>query len=199
MHAMMKVYLVWRKDLPSVWKDVDDDFLNELRTRWEGQKDRLKRSSKSHIGVSQTLKLMQIAHENESDHDIDIEVVGVGLKDEDWDFRSISMGAGPNLAQPSKVRLNVALEVDGPAHFTRNTVRPLGHMVLKHRTLSRMGWTVVSIPFFEWGPIPVWASMEKKRYLQRKLGIRRTIYFGGRDQSSYRGWSPRLGKTSRYT
>ncbi|CAN0374814.1 unnamed protein product [Ectocarpus sp. 8 AP-2014] len=38
-----------------------------------------------------------------------------------------------------------------------------------------MGWTVVSIPFLEWDPIPFWSSMEKKRYLQRKLGITRTM------------------------
>lgn len=43
------------------------------------------------------------------------------------------------------MRLKLALEVDGPAHFTKNTARPLGHMVLKHRTLSKMGWTVVSV------------------------------------------------------
>lgn len=46
-----------------------------------------------------------------------------------------------------QVRLKVALEVDGPAHFTKNTARPLGHMVLKHRTLSKMGWTVVSVSY----------------------------------------------------
>ncbi|CAM9217203.1 unnamed protein product [Choristocarpus tenellus] len=94
--------------------------------------------------------------------------------------------------------MKVALEVDGPAHFTRNTIRPLGHMVLKHRTLAKIGWTVVTVPFFEWDSIPVWASMEKKRYLQRKMGIRRTIFFGGRDQSEYKGWSPRVTEASRY-
>ncbi|CAN0549130.1 unnamed protein product, partial [Ectocarpus sp. 8 AP-2014] len=46
------------------------------------------------------------------------------------------------------VRLKLALEVDGPAHFTKNTARPLGHMVLKHRTLSKMGWTVVSVSLY---------------------------------------------------
>ena len=45
------------------------------------------------------------------------------------------------------MRLKLALEVDGPAHFTKNTARPLGHMVLKHRTLTKMGWTVVSVSF----------------------------------------------------
>lgn len=43
--------------------------------------------------------------------------------------------------------MKLALEVDGPAHFTKNTARPLGHMVLKHRTLTKMGWTVVSVSY----------------------------------------------------
>ncbi len=45
---------------------------------------------------------------------------------------------------------HVALEFDGPSHFARNTLEPLGHMRLRDRLLSAMGWHVVSIPFFEW-------------------------------------------------
>ncbi len=44
----------------------------------------------------------------------------------------------------------IALEFDGPLHFTRNTLEPLGHTRLRDRLLSAMGWHVVSIPFFEW-------------------------------------------------
>ncbi|CAN0048100.1 unnamed protein product [Ectocarpus fasciculatus] len=197
-HQLYQVYLLWGKDMPELWKELDGEFLTALRRRWTDNQQRTKRSSCSHLEVSQTLDLMQISHENESEHDIDIEVVGVGLASEDWDFRSFSAGTGPNPADPAEVRLKLALEVDGPAHFTKNTARPLGHMVLKHRTLSKMGWTVVSIPFLEWNPIPFWSSMEKKRYLQRKLGITRTIFFGGTDCSNFKGWSTRLGKPSRF-
>jgi hypothetical protein len=45
---------------------------------------------------------------------------------------------------------HVALEFDGPSHFTHNTLEPLGHTRLRDRLLSAMGWYVVSIPFFEW-------------------------------------------------
>ncbi|CAB1107579.1 unnamed protein product [Ectocarpus sp. CCAP 1310/34] len=188
-HQLYQVYLLWGKDMPELWKELDGEFLMALKRRWTDNQQRTKRSSCSHL---------EISHENESEHDIDIEVVGVGLASEDWDFRSFSAGTGPNPADPAEVRLKLALEVDGPAHFTKNTARPLGHMVLKHRTLSKMGWTVVSIPFLEWDPIPFWSSMEKKRYLQRKLGITRTIFFGGTDCSSFKGWSTRLGKPSRF-
>ena len=44
----------------------------------------------------------------------------------------------------------IALEFDGPSHFTTNTLEPLGHTRLRDRLLSAMGWHVVSIPFFEW-------------------------------------------------
>ena len=44
----------------------------------------------------------------------------------------------------------IALEFDGPSHFTRNTLEPLGHTRLRDRLLSAMGWQVVSIPFFDW-------------------------------------------------
>jgi very-short-patch-repair endonuclease len=44
----------------------------------------------------------------------------------------------------------IAVEFDGPSHFTTNTLEPLGHTRLRDRLLSAMGWCVVSIPFFEW-------------------------------------------------
>ena len=45
---------------------------------------------------------------------------------------------------------HVALEFDGPSHFARNTLEPLGRTRLRDRLLSAMGWHVLSIPFFEW-------------------------------------------------
>ena len=44
----------------------------------------------------------------------------------------------------------IAIEYDGPSHFTMNTLEPLGHTRLRDRLLSAMGWQVVSVPFFEW-------------------------------------------------
>ncbi len=38
----------------------------------------------------------------------------------------------------------IALEFDGPLHFARNTLEPLGHTRLRDRRLSAMGWHVVS-------------------------------------------------------
>jgi hypothetical protein len=47
-------------------------------------------------------------------------------------------------------RIAVEFRVDGPSHFTTNTLEPLGHTRLRDRLLSAMGWCVVSIPFYEW-------------------------------------------------
>ena len=61
----------------------------------------------------------------------------------------------------------VALELDGPSHFTRNTLEPLGHTRLRDRLLSAMGWHVVSIPFFEWDRLH---QMEQRdAYVERRL------------------------------
>ena len=44
----------------------------------------------------------------------------------------------------------IALEVDGPHHFTANTLKPLGEMLARQRLLEARGWTVISVPFYVW-------------------------------------------------
>ena len=61
----------------------------------------------------------------------------------------------------------IALEFDGPAHFTRNTLEPLGHTRLRDRLLSAMGWRVVSIPFFEWDGLH--QAEHRDAYVERRV------------------------------
>jgi very-short-patch-repair endonuclease len=61
----------------------------------------------------------------------------------------------------------IAIEFDGPSHFTRNTLEPLGHTRLRDRLLSAMGWQVVSIPFFEWDGLQQPAKMDA--YVKQRL------------------------------
>ena len=44
----------------------------------------------------------------------------------------------------------VAIEVDGPLHFTSNTLQPMGTSLLRLRLLRALGWKVLSVPFYEW-------------------------------------------------
>ena len=84
----------------------------------------------------------------------------------------------------------VAVEFDGPSHFTKmlkvvpgekppEPPRALGHTVLKYRLLKRQGWTIVRVPFYEYNIIPFWASMERQRYVQRKLKTHSNLKFSG--------------------
>ena len=88
---------------------------------------------------------------------------------------------------------------DGPAHFTRQCrltddfqskelPRALGHTVLKYKLLKKQGWTVVRVPYYEFDRIPFWASMERQRYLQRKLKTHEHIKFSGIDVSEYKNF-----------
>jgi very-short-patch-repair endonuclease len=61
----------------------------------------------------------------------------------------------------------IALEFDGPSHFTTNTLEPLGHTRLRDRLLSAMGWCVVSIPFFEWDRLH--QTEQRDAYVKRRV------------------------------
>lgn len=47
----------------------------------------------------------------------------------------------------------IAIEVDGPTHFVPNTQQPTPHTSLKRWLLQREGYVVLSVPYFEWGPL----------------------------------------------
>ncbi len=61
----------------------------------------------------------------------------------------------------------IALEFDGPSHFTTSTLEPLCRTRLRDRLLSAMGWHVVSIPFFEWDKLHHPEQMDA--YVKRRL------------------------------
>lgn len=61
----------------------------------------------------------------------------------------------------------VALEIDGPTHFSRNSWAPLGHTVLKRRYVAASGWDLVSVSHQEWEELE--GSVEQEEYLRKIL------------------------------
>ncbi|KAL1221185.1 RAP domain-containing protein [Cardamine amara subsp. amara] len=65
------------------------------------------------------------------------------------------------------VEKRVALEIDGPTHFSRNSGLPLGHTMLKRRYVTAAGWKVVSLSLQEWEELE--GSHEQLDYLREIL------------------------------
>ena len=75
-------------------------------------------------------------------------------------------GYSIDLALPER---RVAIEVDGPHHFSQPPEYvPSGATVIKRRQLRALGWNLIAIPFYEWYALEGKADAEEC-YLQRAL------------------------------
>ena len=174
-HQLWQSYFLLSKDCPAAVKYVPEEFSQYLEEKWNIEKSRSKTSSSRHRVISQTLDLMRVAHRNEYDEDVDVAIV----LDEDSAWTHTAQADFPCFdgydTMSSKQWKKVAMEFDGPHHFTvmastardlelmengeKIKPRVLGHTVLKYRLLKKKGWTVVRIPYYEFDKIPFWASM----------------------------------------
>jgi hypothetical protein len=169
LNQLYQVYCLLRLQAPEAVKGIGRELLLAMEAAWATSKEREKRTTKRQAAVAKVLENLQIRHEVEAEHDIDILLPEHG----------------------------VALEVDGPAHFLRNTGHPMGHTIMKRRLLELMGYNVISVPHFEFDRIPYWSSMELKRYLQRKCQTDEVLYFNDLDSSTHKPYPPR-GKKTRF-
>ena len=61
----------------------------------------------------------------------------------------------------------VAVEVDGPSHFSTNVPgHALGAVKLRNELLRHSGWQVVTVPYFEWTRLRHW---ERGTYVKKKV------------------------------
>ena len=101
---------------------------------------------------------------------------GMGLSVED-EFRCPKVGYSIDM-RVHDMRVNAkssagaaagwAVEFDGPSHFLTCRL-PVGGTLMKRRHLELLGYTVVSLPFWEWDQLT--GSDERKEYLMGKLHI----------------------------
>ncbi|EER16784.1 hypothetical protein Pmar_PMAR016478 [Perkinsus marinus ATCC 50983] len=61
----------------------------------------------------------------------------------------------------------IAIEVDGPSHFYANSTKYTAYTKLKHRLLTRMGYKVLHVPYFEWRKLR--GAKEREEYMRTKL------------------------------
>lgn len=192
-HQLWQSYYLLSSECPTAVQNVPSEFVDYLEQKWKHEKSRVKNSSSRHRAISRTLDLMRVRHLNEYD-DVDVAIA--------LDYNSTwTHDASDFETNGERSQVKVAVEFDGPHHFTvmgsneedlmllengiKITPRVLGHTVLKYRLLKKKGWTVVRIPYYEFDKIPIWSSMERQRYLQRKLKTHSEIRFSGVDVSEY--------------
>ncbi|GKY97731.1 hypothetical protein MPSEU_000731300 [Mayamaea pseudoterrestris] len=188
-HQLWQALFLLEDDCPAAVDKVPRWLYEYLQSRWKAEKARPKISSARHQALSQTLKLMGVHHVNEHDEDIDVAIV---LQPKaSWTHEATLNVSNNPAAHLDSIK--VAVEFDGPNHFTRQrepgrgeTPRPLGQNVLKYRILKKQGWTVVRVPYYEFDKIPFWASMERQRYLQRLLKTHGNLRFSDADVSAYK-------------
>lgn len=77
----------------------------------------------------------------------------------------------------------IAIEVDGPSHFYANSQRYTAYTKLKHRLLSRMGYKVLHVPYFEWRKLR--GAAERQEYMKNKLIEEPTEWLDPEDEKYY--------------
>ncbi|GIX61173.1 RAP domain-containing protein [Babesia caballi] len=77
----------------------------------------------------------------------------------------------------------IAIEVDGPSHFYANSTKYTAYTKLKHRLLTRMGYKVLHVPYFEWRRLR--GAKEREEYMREKLKEEPTEWIDPEDEAFY--------------
>ncbi|GAB4822437.1 hypothetical protein N2152v2_009483 [Parachlorella kessleri] len=154
----------------SQW-EMPEDLLHCSHEAWLRSTKKIK-ISEFHSEVSRMLSTLGVDHtiEHLTDDQLFSGKDPVGpidrtLRLASWSARKWDLFwwlVGVDIALPGE---RIALEVDGPHHFTSNTFQPLGEMYARRSLLEARGWRVVSLPFYHWSG----ASEEQRQALLRRL------------------------------
>merc|ERR1719461_2558341 len=87
------------------------------------------------------------------------------------------LAEGPGGGRP------IAIEVDGPSHFYANSRRYTAYTKRKHRLLTRMGYKVLHVPYFEWRRLR--GAREREDYMRAKLQEEPTEWLDPEDEKYY--------------
>ncbi len=85
---------------------------------------------------------------------------------------------------PTGAARPVAIEVDGPSHFYVNTTKYTAYTKLKHRLLTRMGYKVLHVPYFEWRKLR--GPKAREEYMRGKLLEEPTEWLDESDAKFYK-------------
>ncbi|KAF8822034.1 RAP domain-containing protein [Cardiosporidium cionae] len=88
-----------------------------------------------------------------------------------------------------------AIEVDGPSHFYANSTRYTAYTKLKHRLLTRMGYRVLHVPYFEWRKLR--SAADREEYMRTKLLEEPTEWLDPEDAIFYKKRLEALEKQQR--
>ena len=67
-------------------------------------------------------------------------------------------------------KVSARAQVDGPCHFTANTLRPLGPTLLKRRLIAASGWRVAVVPYYAWNQLCL--GYERQLFIHLALQVR---------------------------
>lgn len=77
----------------------------------------------------------------------------------------------------------IAIEVDGPSHFYANSKQYTAYTKLKHRLLTRMGYKVLHVPYFEWRQLR--SAKDREEYMRSKLKEEPSEWLDPEDEKYY--------------
>ncbi|CAK9115634.1 FAST kinase domain-containing protein 3 [Durusdinium trenchii] len=77
----------------------------------------------------------------------------------------------------------IAIEVDGPSHFYANSQQYTAYTKLKHRLLTRMGYKVLHVPYFEWRQLR--SARDREDYMRAKLKEEPSEWLDPEDEKYY--------------